>query len=199
MLFYDKDLPFVIKLYSIPTNVLIEFMTAAIGLIIVIIPSWAWGINYIKKQIRRKEGIQREKKDIIEKINNIDNTVSHIDSKLKEFIAKDQSELRLSEKATFICSESGLCIDANPALCDLFGATRDQMLGYGWTDYIVKEDRDRAIKHWESAIEKNINIRDDYRIDRGLSGDIIEIYYNAVISRDDSGKIYHILGQVFKK
>ena len=151
------------------SHLTIELFTSLIGLIIVLIPSWKWGVSYIKK---RRE-LKARNESIIAKINNIDLMVCDIDQRLRKHIAKDIAEMRLSDVPTFICEVNGRCTDVNPALCRIYKATKEEMLGFGWTNFIVEEDRHYALEQWMSAINSESEITSTYRINPGFSGNLL--------------------------
>jgi len=194
MFFNEKNV--FLKLIDIFGYVSIELLTAVIGLLIALVPAWRWGRSFIKKQKEKTDLKKKKEKEFFDKIDYITNTLNLVKYQLASHIAKDMAEMSLSDTPIFICNEDGKCTEANPALCRVFGATREQMIGYGWTQYIIPEDREGAVKRWNAAVKTDTDITDNYTINVGLNGKLAHVTYRAVISRDESGNVIHILGKV---
>lgn len=103
----------------------------------------------------------------------------------------------ISSDAIFICNEDGACVYANETLCELFGASESDMEGYGWSNFIKHDERERAKKEWKSGIENDKNITSGYTIVNGRTGQLIECTYTAIVHRVN-GRIITILGVVKK-
>ena len=181
-----------------PTNVGVELITAIISFVIVIIPSWMWGVNYLKK--REAIRIERSEKeaDFIQKINNIDSLVLDIDKELRRHMAQFSADIKLSDKPIFICHPDGRWKDVNPALTSIFGTTKEQMLGFGWANCIVDSERDHALSYWRSAVSSDIDTTFIYSVYNKITDSMHKFEYRVIIIRDSNDNIIHIVGTVKK-
>lgn len=61
---------------------------------------------------------------------------------------------------------AGECTYANRYLCDLFGLSLEEFLGFGWTKSIHSQDeRVRIYKSWQAAVKESIPYNETYKID----------------------------------
>jgi len=85
--------------------------------------------------------------------------------------SQDLSELRQQvlakhlEFGLYICDTSGRCIEANPYLCDLFGMSREEMLGLGWLNAVVPEHRQTVYADWMWSIKVDAPYRAEYKVE----------------------------------
>lgn len=128
-------------------------------------------------------------KDLVEKTN----------VNLQKLLATQEAMLSISEQAIFKCNEDGDCTFANESLCELYGAAMEDMLGFGWVNFIKESERDAAEKNWKRSIQHDRQITYSYTVVNGDTGKEIPCYYRAAIKRDAENKIISILGVVFKK
>lgn len=106
----------------------------------------------------------------------------------------------LSDHAFFVCNKDGLCILANEALCNLFGAKENQMKGFGWLNFLHPDDKEKALHIWEQAIHNGgTDLKTNYRIIHGETEETITATYHAIISRDDDGEVIVSVGRAIKK
>mgnify|MGYP000479352046 CR=1 FL=1 len=104
--------------------------------------------------------------------------------------------IELNDLALFENDNTGKCIRANAALCNLFGATQNKMLGYGWLSYIKNPDHEREL--FEQAIETDNEITRHYTIMyKGEPDNEIPATYVAHIKRDENGAVINVTGKVF--
>jgi len=108
--------------------------------------------------------------------------------------------IQLSSTPMFVCNEDGLCILANKAIMDLFGATSlSQMRGYGWLQFLKNKDRNRAQHDWETAINSGgEDFTSSYTIVHGLTEEEILVTYHSIIGRDHSNMALVAVGKVCK-
>jgi PAS domain S-box-containing protein len=113
--------------------------------------------------------------------------------------AMNDAMLAISDQNIYKCSSDGKCTFANDSLCDLYGATLEEMLGYGWINFIEPSEREATQKNWERAVEYDSSITAEYTIINGTTGEKIPCFYKAAIKRTKEGKIISILGIVKRK
>jgi PAS domain S-box-containing protein len=68
------------------------------------------------------------------------------------------------------------------------GASKDSANGFGWLDFVHREDRERSISHWLQCAQSGDNYESEYRI-RGRDGLFRWFRARAVPIRDLDGKI----------
>jgi PAS domain S-box-containing protein len=135
--------------------------TGAIGLFTTV---GAWlhvrGRNILKKQI---EGIQAELTNDSGK--STKDIVNRIEKKLDRVSAGLDFSFALHEKAVWQCDSYGNCTKASPALCEMFGMTEAEMLGFGWMLAIdTQEERSHVSDEWKKAVETRIPWAQSYCI-----------------------------------
>jgi PAS domain S-box-containing protein len=124
--------------------------------------------------------------------------------KLKTNVAVLRDGLRFSlglqPTAVFETDAHGLCTNASPALCDMFGKTHEEMIGLGWLAAIHSaEERDRAWVNWRSAVESGVPYKDRYLIHNEKTGERFYAESRAVASKTDDGKVAYFFGSVEKE
>ena len=144
-------------------------------------------LNKIKYEINNNGG--KSIKDLVEKIN----------ESITKLSAMNDAMLSISEQCIFKCSSDGRCTFANESLCELYGATQEEMMGFGWINFLLQSERDDNEKNWKRAIENDSSVSSEYTVVHGITGEKIPCYYKAAIKRDSTGKIVSILGIVHKK
>lgn len=120
--------------------------------------------------------------------------LTNIGKDVKVIMGNATASFYLSENPMFKNDKQGNCTAANSALCKIFGATEVDMLGYGWVNFIVKEERDRAYGFWMEQIERAPVISDSYTIKNGDTGALIKVKYKAVVSHDTDGSPLSVIG-----
>lgn len=178
-----------------------------------------WGVwSKIIKPILIESRIKREKlAKAIEHIDTIAFSLEEVSKELKpngggsikdqvKQIALDVKTIRVERDATFHLSkdamfksdEKGFCVLANSSLCNIYGTTPDQMLGLGWLNFVVEDDRERIKDEWFSAIESGKEILSYYTIINQETRRKIGVRYKAIINRDNIG-IISVIGIVEQK
>jgi len=167
-----------------------------IGTILGIIASVVSGVIYvwrkvIKPSINFVKRVDTIGKDVKE-LKNIESRITYVDRKADGII-------HLSDHAMFVCDGEGLCILANVAVCNLFGASENQMKGYGWMNFLHPDDRKVASEVWRESIQTgSTDIKARYRIIHGQTEEEIEAVYHAIISRDEENQVIISIGRVNK-
>lgn len=108
------------------------------------------------------------------------------------------AKFHLSSDCIFQCDKYGKCVRVNQSICDLFGADEDEMLGYGWADFIAEDERGEAEKYWKERVLTNTIIKSEYPIINRKTNTKVECSYIAYVKRD-KGQIISIFGIVNKK
>ena len=97
------------------------------------------------------------------------------------------------------CSKNdahGTCTNANKALCKLFGAQENEMLGLGWTNFVIEEDKERIVDEWQANIEFGNEIISSYTVQNKETGKLTKVQYRALIMRDNDNSIISTIGVV---
>lgn len=186
----------IMKLAEIPIALGLEVIVAILSLIALFLPTqWVFKkINAFREKRKRLENLD---KIVVGKIENIETTVKDISKEVKILSARQIAIISMDDRPTFICDETGSCVFANNELCSLFGAQLQSMLGFGWSSFIHEDDRERALHEWTTALINDIDIVNKYRIRHAITGEILQLKYRAIISRDNDRKITHIVGSVY--
>ena len=121
-----------------------------------------------------------------------------MDKNIEKLTAVSEGLLMLNDQAIFRCDIDGRCVFANQALCELYGATREDMLGHGWLNFIKQSEREDAKKNWENSVENDNQVNYQYTVINGHTFTEIKCKYTAVIKRDEAHNIISILGIVSK-
>jgi len=90
--------------------------------------------------------------------------------RLANQIAKSQLGSTLGQvfgSAVYVCSITGECTDSNDSLCELYGRTKEEMLGFGWLNALHPQDRAAAKERWLYAVRYKDIYHAEYRIVRG--------------------------------
>ena len=118
-------------------------------------------------------------------------------SVLKAFGDVTREALRV---ATWECDTKGYCIEASPALCDLFGQTKEQMLGRGWLESIPNNtERDEAWGAWSDSVNNHIPYRDHYPVRNLRTGTIKHCATTSVTVHDAEGAVVRYIGYVVEQ
>lgn len=56
----------------------------------------------------------------------------------------------------YVCAPSGQCTDCNDVCCELFGRDSREMLGFGWLEAVVPEDRQQVYEFWTYCVEHGL-------------------------------------------
>lgn len=127
---------------------------------------------------KRRQAKRDEQNKLLSLVNNISESVEKIKKEvefnsggsLKDAVVKgfkDLSErldsieqdakisLNMKNIAYWISNSAGQCIYASPELCKIIGRPQEQILGNGWTGWIIPEERERIYKEWNFSIKKN--------------------------------------------
>lgn len=136
--------------------------------------------------------IYKRIKKLIEFLKEIDDNKENVELNRKMILfnaAKLDSIIILMHDAIFVCNEEGLCITCSDSLCELFGSSREKMMGSGWINYIISEDRPSAWGEWMRNVKDGSkDMVGSYRIQHGITGKIIPIIYHAILPRVENTK-----------
>lgn len=178
-----------------------------------------WGVwSKIIKPILLESKIKRE--NLAKAISHIDTIATNLEDVSKELrpnggssikdqvkqIALDVKAIRVERDATFHLSkdamfksnEKGFCVLANSSLCNIYGTTPEQMLGLGWLNFVIEDDRERIKEEWFTAIESGKEILSHYTVINQITRRKINVRYKAIVNRDNIGVI-SVIGIVEQK
>lgn len=112
---------------------------------------------------------------------------------------QDLAELRQQvlskhlEFGLYICETTGRCIEANPYLCDLFGMSREEMMGFGWLNAVAPEHRQGVHADWMWALKTDAPYRATYRVENQRDGSSTWVKTEAFTAKKD-GVVIAIAG-----
>ena len=127
----------------------------------------------------------------------IKDQVKQIATDVKTICVERDATFLLSKEPMFKNDEHGYCILANNALCQLYGVSQEQLLGLGWLNYIIEEDKERIKEEWLNVIETGTEIASYYTIINQVTDEEVPIKYRAIINKHN-GKIISAIGNVEK-
>ncbi len=120
-------------------------------------------------------------------------------------IANDVRIIRVERDATFHLSkepmfktdEKGYYVSCNSAFCSLMGVPEQEILGLGWLNYIIEEDKERVWEEWENIMESGKEISTYYTIKNPETAELTLIKCRAVVNRNGD-KVVSIIGTIEK-
>jgi PAS domain S-box-containing protein len=127
----------------------------------------------------------------------IKDQVKQIATDVKTICVERDATFLLSKEPMFKSDEHGYCILANNALCQLYGVSQEQLLGLGWLNYIIEEDKERIKEEWVNVIETGTEIASYYTIINQITNEEVPVKYRAIINKHN-GKIISAIGNVEK-
>jgi len=101
--------------------------------------------------------------------------------------------LELSPQIVWFAKSDGQITYCNPYWYDYTGFSERATLGYGWTDAIHPEDRDRVVASWHAAVQAGKDYETELRL-RNTDGTYCWFLARSRPSRDESGKVSSWLG-----
>ena len=125
----------------------------------------------------------------------IKDQVKQIATDVKTICVERDATFLLSKEPMFKNDEHGYCILANNALCQLYGVSQEQLLGLGWLNYIIEEDKERIKEEWLNVIETGTEIASYYTIINQITNEEVPVKYRAIINKHN-GKIISAIGNV---
>lgn len=99
------------------------------------------------------------------------NYIDTLDARVAHNECRTEVILDHSPQPIYECSTDGMCAFANEKLCDLFGISEKDMLGNGWLEGIMPDERERVHSTWISAVEKQIPYESSYTVRNCKTGE----------------------------
>lgn len=123
------------------------------------------------------------------------------------FSARSIEELKRSEatfRAMFETSAVGIgilgldrkIIDANPAMCAMFGRTREQFIGLTPADATLPEDYPKSLEEFQELLDGKREYYWDERRYIHTNGDVFWAHVTMSVVRDDAGTPLYMVGMV---
>lgn len=123
--------------------------------------------------------------------------IDKLDERVAHSECRTEVILDLSPQPIYECSPDGECTFANEKLCDLFGLSEVDMMGNGWLDGILPEERERVHSIWIAAVKNLIPYECSYTVRNLKNGK----RYNAVtraLPLHNEGELIGYLGILSK-
>jgi PAS domain S-box-containing protein len=95
----------------------------------------------------------------------------------------------------FETTADGKCTYVNRCWCELSGLTAEASYGWGWTQAIHPDDKDRVLAEASLALREAREFAIEYRV-RTAAGKVLWVAGRAVVLRDQTGRITGYLGTV---
>jgi PAS domain S-box-containing protein len=121
-----------------------------------------------------------------------------------EALSKAMADLKFSEQQfrlitdlspvhLFRAGPDGQAIFLSPAFLTMTGLSLEQALGFGWTNAVHPDDRNRLMSGWQEALRSKVIFQAEFRF-RTATGDYRWYRARVVPDRDESGKIVGWVG-----
>ncbi|NRD20382.1 PAS domain S-box protein [Winogradskyella eckloniae] len=95
--------------------------------------------------------------------------------------------------AIFQTDREGMCNYVNEEWLAYTGQTFENIMGYGWTNSIHPEDKEKAIKEWEQAVKDHKDITFEFRL-IDPNGEIIWLSNKAIRTLDSNNDFNGYIG-----
>ena len=114
------------------------------------------------------------------------NYIDTLDARVAHNERRTEVILDLSPHPIYECATDGRCVFANEKLCDLFGLSESDMLGNGWLEGILPEERERVHSTWIFAVKKSIPYECAYTVRNCKTGEKYKAITRALpLSHDE--------------
>lgn len=127
-------------------------------------------------------------------LESLDNRLDLAESRLFAF-------LDLSTRPVFQCAVTGECVFANEQICELFGMSKADMMGFGWLLGVSEADRDRTNEVWLKAVKNQRPYEATYHVSNRRNGKFFSVTARGLPLMAGSEIVgYHgVLSNVFEK
>ncbi|MBJ7435232.1 MAG: PAS domain-containing protein [Acinetobacter sp.] len=126
----------------------------------------------------------------------INDRIKQIGLQINAIRLDQECDFYLSNIPSFKSDKEGSLIDANPSFCHALGASKSQVLGLGWLNYIHPDDRERCRREWEDAVEYGTEIQSTFRCIDPETRKGFTYRYTALVLRDQNGVPVNITGKL---
>ncbi len=121
------------------------------------------------------------------------------------YIADQVTKLRFGQAVTWEAldvavwkaDEKGEWNYVSPALLEMIGAFKEDMMGLAWVNRIVQEDRDRIFRSWKFSLDVGSDFDETYSYKKG-DGMYQKVSVVGMHSKDDNGKVVFSHGWFIK-
>ncbi|HEY9703197.1 MAG TPA: PAS domain S-box protein, partial [Allocoleopsis sp.] len=96
----------------------------------------------------------------------------------------------------FQTDPQGLCIYVNPQWLQMTAIDYEDALGFGWSNMLHPEDKERVFTDWNYAVKNDTNFASEYRFINQQNNEIFWVSGNAVPVKNDQGEILSYFGTV---
>lgn len=93
-------------------------------------------------------------------IKNVSETVARVESRQQALL-----DARDNEKGMFECEKDGRMRFVNNKFCYLLGRTKQDVLGYGWYNYISFASREEVIDEFKESIDQQREFQKEFTMD----------------------------------
>lgn len=190
--------------YIVAVVTLVLFLNQKVRLAFKILLDWLasiWkSVTYVFSIPKKLDSIDLFLKDIKKELAyNGGNTLKDAVTKSLELITllklKFTYQMSTSEVPMFECEPTeGRYIWVNNALCELFGLSHEEMLGFGWLVGVKESEREDVYNHWNIALTKKIPYSWTYTVVNQKSGKEVKCRAGATTIVLSNGKILEYCG-----
>jgi len=175
---------------------------------ILIVGGFRWRLNSIREQnVYLETQVSDRTWELIETNKLLKKEVEqrkHAEAKLEKRAAEELQESQERFRAMFEHSAVGIVIlsldrivlDANPALCRIYGVTREQIIGSDATAVTYAEDNPEALRLSAELVSGQ---RDSYELDRRYvrnNGQVFWAHVTMSSVRDLDGRLLYLVGMI---
>lgn len=178
-------------------NPLIQVATENATLITSILAAIAAVIAAIKGAIKLYSVKRAQINELLELPAKLKTEISTIITRLNGLEQMGAITRSALDVASWECDPSGYCVEASPALCEIFGLTREEMLGRGWLEAIERSnEREAAWNEWARSVSSHIPYRHDYNITNQRTGKTAHYTTTSRTILDADGEVVRYVGFV---
>jgi PAS domain S-box-containing protein len=160
--------------------------------------SWKYALKPLVNSWRDGRNFKAEARSAFAELrtnggSSLKDAVLRIDASSQKQEARWLAIVDRDSQPTYECAPTGECTQANKAICELFGLSREEMMGNGWLEGVIPSDREKAFDAWNAAVSKNLPYECEYTSRNHRTGETIKVRTTAepMFDRDERIIGYH--------
>ena len=174
---------------------------AFVGSLLAGIASWIWRtkLRATWKRLVRREHAVDELPAILAELKSLNEQVAELREMVQLSGLRWRVTWQLSDFGVYETDPKGSCTFANPALCDLFGLSEQEMMGNSWLRAVGRNptERMKVWQDWQVAVAQDIPYRAEYWITPGSGREPLYcVTYAEALRSPVNGKVLKFHGVV---
>lgn len=125
------------------------------------------------------------------------NEIKEISNTIGSLTNGQRNILDIMDIPSWESDEEGKVTFVNTALCDLIGATPQDLLGNSWVGRVAFWDRDKVVKEWRESIENASDFNVPHSLRRN-DDQYQKVCPSVIHNKDKEGKVINSLGRLTK-